>query len=162
MQNLKENWLLLSKMTWGIWEIFTRALESLKIGTLMGFFCPKLKMHELKIYWGVISHENEQWCKTWRGINFSVQNWHEQFDKFWFKHSKISKFCTLMGCVWPKYIMFDLKKYRGVMFYGTEYWCKIWKKTDFCYSKMTRNLGNFCQSTWKFQNFDLGILLCLK
>ena len=38
MQNLKENWLLLSKMTWRIWEIFTRALESLKIWTLMGFF----------------------------------------------------------------------------------------------------------------------------
>ena len=38
MQNLKENWLLLSKKTWGIWETFTRTLESLKIGTLMGFF----------------------------------------------------------------------------------------------------------------------------
>ena len=38
MQNLKENWFLLSKKTWGIWEIFTRALESLKIGTLMVFF----------------------------------------------------------------------------------------------------------------------------
>ena len=38
MQNLKENWLLLSKMTWGIWEVFTRGLESLKIGILMGFF----------------------------------------------------------------------------------------------------------------------------
>ena len=159
MQNLKENWLLLSKMTRGIWEIFTRALESLKIGTLMGFFCPKLKMHELKIYWGVMCHENEEWCKNWRGIDFSVQNWHEQFDKFWFKHSKISKICTLMGCLWPKYIMFDLKKYRGVMFDGTEYWCKIWRKTDFCFSKMTRNLRNFCQSTWKSQNLDFWILL---
>ena len=37
MQNLKENWLLLSKMTWAIWKIFTRA-QSLKIGTLIGFF----------------------------------------------------------------------------------------------------------------------------
>ena len=127
-----------------------------------GNLLSRVEMHELKIYWGIKCHENEEWCKNWRRIDFSVQNWHEQFDKFWFKHSKISKFCTLMGCVWPKYIMFDLKKYRGVMFYGTEYWCKIWKKTDFCYSKMTRNLGNFCQSTWKFQNFDLGILLCLK
>ena len=26
-----------------------RALESLKIGTLMGFFCPKLNIYELKI-----------------------------------------------------------------------------------------------------------------
>ena len=41
MQNLNENWLLLSKMTWEIWEIFTRALESLKIGTLMTSLYPK-------------------------------------------------------------------------------------------------------------------------
>ena len=30
---------------------------------------------------------------------------------------------------WPKYIMFELKKYRGVMFDNAEYWCKIWRKT---------------------------------
>ena len=41
MQNLKKNWLVVWKMTWGIWLIFTRALESFKIGTLMGSFCPK-------------------------------------------------------------------------------------------------------------------------
>ena len=28
-----------------------------------------------------------------------------------------------MGCLWPKYILFESKKYRGVMFDGTEYWC---------------------------------------
>ena len=98
----------------------TRA--SLKIGTLMGFFCPKLKIFELKIYRGVMCHENEEWCKNWRGIDFSVQNWHEQFDEFWFKHSKISKICTLMGCLWPKYIMLELKMYREVMFDSIEYW----------------------------------------
>ena len=58
--------------------------------------------------------------KIWRGIDLSVQNWHEEFDKFWPKHSKISKIFALMGCFWPKYIMFELKKYRGVMFDGTE------------------------------------------
>ena len=41
MQNLKKNWLVVWKMTWRIWQIFTRALESVKIGTLMGFSCPK-------------------------------------------------------------------------------------------------------------------------
>ena len=41
MQNLKKNWLVVWKMTWGIWQIFTRAIESVKIGTLMGSFCPK-------------------------------------------------------------------------------------------------------------------------
>ena len=41
MQNLKKNWLAAWNMTWGIWQIFTRALESLKIGILMGSFKPK-------------------------------------------------------------------------------------------------------------------------
>ena len=108
----------------------TRA--SLKMGTLMGFFCPKLKIFELKIYRGVMCHDNEEWCKNWRGIDLSVQNWHEEFDEFWPEHSKISKICTLMGFFWTKYIMFDLKKYRGVMFGSTEYWCNIWRKTDLC------------------------------
>ena len=41
IQNLKKNWLAVWKMRWGMWQIFTRALESLKIGTLMGSFYPK-------------------------------------------------------------------------------------------------------------------------
>ena len=40
-KNLKKNWLAVWKMTWGIWQIFTRSLKSVKIGTLMGSFCPK-------------------------------------------------------------------------------------------------------------------------
>ena len=40
IQNLKKNWLAAWKMT-GIWQIFTRALESVKTGTLMRSFCPK-------------------------------------------------------------------------------------------------------------------------
>ena len=68
-----------------------RPLLSLKMGTLMGFFCPKLKIFELKIYRGVMCHENAEWCKNWREIDFSVQNWHKKFDEFWFKHLKISK-----------------------------------------------------------------------
>ena len=43
MQSLKENWFVLSKMTWGIWEISNRAIESLEIGTSMGFFYPNLE-----------------------------------------------------------------------------------------------------------------------
>ena len=45
------------------YEIFTRALESLKIGTLMATFCLQLKMYEFKIYGGVMCHDNEKWCK---------------------------------------------------------------------------------------------------
>ena len=63
----------------------------------------------------VICHENKEWWKIRGGIDLSFQNWHEEFDKFWPKHSKISKICTLIGSFWSKYIMFELKKCRGVI-----------------------------------------------
>ena len=81
MQSLK-NWLAIWKMTVGIWQIFTGALESLKIGTFMGSFHPKLKMYELKIYRGVMYHGNEELCKIWRGIDSSFQNWHQNLTNF--------------------------------------------------------------------------------
>ena len=59
-------------------------------------------------------HENEEWNNIWKRIVVSVQNWYEEFDEFWPKHSKSSKICLLMGWFWPKYIMLELKKYRGV------------------------------------------------
>ena len=40
-------------MTWGVWQIFTTALESLKI----------------EVYRRVMCHDNEEWCKIWRGID---------------------------------------------------------------------------------------------
>ena len=43
MQNLKENWLLLSKMTWGIWEIFTRDLKVSKFGLWWDSFKSKVE-----------------------------------------------------------------------------------------------------------------------
>ena len=102
--------LCFQKLTWGIWQIFTRALESLQIETLMAYFCLKLKMYEFKNCRGVICHGNDKWCKIWRGTDLSVQNWYEEFDEFLPEHSKISKICTLMGCFWTKYITFELKK----------------------------------------------------
>ena len=59
------------------------------------------------------------------------------------------------------YIMFLLKKYRGVMFYNNEEWCKIWKiKLTF---GLENDMGNFVkchQNTWKCLNWDFdGILL---
>ena len=38
---------------------------------------------------------------------------------------KSKKFCTLIGPFCAKYTTFDLKKYRGVIFYDTEESCKI-------------------------------------
>ena len=134
---------MLPKMIWEIEQIFARTLESVKIGTLMGTFCTKLKMYEIKIYRGVMCHDKEERCKNWRGTDLSIQNWHEEFDQFWHEHLKISNIFTLMDWFWPKYIMFELKKYRGVMFDGTEVWCKTWRKSSLCFQIWHEKLSQF-------------------
>ena len=77
-------------------------------------------MYELKIYRGVLCHDIEEWCTIWRGIDLSFENLHEELDKFWSKHSKVSKMFTFMGSFWAKYILFELEKYKGVIFHETE------------------------------------------
>ena len=47
IQTLKKNWLFIWKMTWRIWTL-TWAVESLKLCTLMDYFCRKYVMLELK------------------------------------------------------------------------------------------------------------------
>ena len=41
-------------------NFYQSMLGSLKPGTLMGSFYPKQKMYELKIYRGVLCHDNEE------------------------------------------------------------------------------------------------------
>ena len=43
---------------------------------------------------------------------------------------KVSKIFILMGSFWAKYILFELKKYRGVIFHETEEGYKIWRGID--------------------------------
>ena len=58
-------------MACGIWSILTRAVESLKICTLMGYFCRRYVMFELKKYGGVVV-KNDLW----------FQKWHKEYDEF--------------------------------------------------------------------------------
>ena len=120
------------------------------------YFDRLLKVYKIlaKKYRGVISHDREDRCKIWRKTDLSFQKWQE-FDKHWPEHSKVSITCTFLCPYCAKYLMFDLKKYRRVIFHDTEGWCKIWRKTDLWFG----NMANFHQSTWKSQNWDFdGIL----
>ena len=82
----------------------------------------------------VVSHSTEEWCKSWRKTDLLLQKW-QQFGSFWHEHSKVSKIWTLIGSFCAKYITFDLKKYRGVIFHDTEEWYKIWKKSYLWFRK---------------------------
>ena len=92
MQILKENWLVLSKMTWRIWQIFTRALESLKIWTLIGSFYLKQKIYKLKIYRGVICHAMKNDVKFEEELTCQFKFWHEEFDELDPSTQKSQKF----------------------------------------------------------------------
>ena len=122
-------------------------------------------------------YDNEEWYKIWKGIDLSVQNWHEKFNKFWPEHSKISKACTLMSCFWPKYIKFELRRYRRVMFDSIQDWYKVWRKTDLRFqnwheefskfspehlkvSKLRLSWQPFVQS-WKYMNLRFTGELCV-
>ena len=87
-----------------------------------------------------MSHYPGHWCKIWRKTDLLFQKWQE-FGEFWPEHSKVSKICTFIGSYCAKYLMFDLKKYRGVIFHETERWCKIWRKTDLWFGKWHGEYG---------------------
>ena len=115
MKNAKRNWLDVSKLTQGIWWILTQELKSLQHlhfnGLLLtkkltcvsknsheefGKFSPEhFKVSKLGLWWHAFVWSwkyvsfNEEWCKNWRGIDLSDQNWHEEFDEFWPEPVKI-------------------------------------------------------------------------
>ena len=152
----EKNWLVVWKMTRGIWQIFIRALESLKTGILMGSFNPEEKRYEIKIQRGVMCYDNEDWCKIWREIDLSFQNWHEEFDEFWPKHLKVSKIFILMCSFWAKYILFELKKYRGVIFHETEEGYKIWRGINLLFQNWRKEFDKFWPEHSKVsKNFTL-------
>ena len=127
MQGLKKNWLLVPKMTWGIWWILKWAVASLKICTFMYYFCRKYIMLEPKKYKGVMCHNINKWCKIWKETGLYFEKKDEDLVNFdpAFKSLTI---CTLMGSFWPKNIMFELKKYEEVMCNYTEDRCKLVSK----------------------------------
>ena len=129
------------------------------ICTLIGSFCWKYIRFQLKKYRGVMSHDTEDWCKIWIKPDLLFQKWQE-VGEFWSEHSKVSKICILIGPFRSKYITFDLKKYRWVVFCDTEKSCKIWWKTDLRFRNDMRSVANFHQSTMNSQSWDFdGILL---
>ena len=83
MKNLKRNWVVVSKLTWGIWRILTRALENLKNLHFNG-----LLLNKVHNVWAKKSIE--EFCLMALNIDATFEgkltcvskNWHEEFSKF--------------------------------------------------------------------------------
>ena len=73
-----------------------------------------------------MSHDPEDWCKIWRKTDVV-----SKMTRIWWiltRALKILKICTFNGFFYAKYLIFDLKKYRGVIFHDTEEWYKIGRR----------------------------------
>ena len=82
------------------------------------------------------------------------------FTNFDTSTQKPKYFFVLISSLWPKYKLFELKKYREVMFDGLNIDVKFEEKLTCCLENDTRNLPNFDQSTQKCQNWNFdGIFL---
>ena len=140
--------------------------EHLKVSKnfiLMGSFSAKYILLGLKKHRGVIFHETEGGHKISRGIDLLFQNWPKEFEKFWPERSKVSKIFTLMGSFWAKYILFELKKYRGVIFHKTEEGYKIWRRIDSLFKNWHKEFDKFWPEHSKsLKNFHFSWLLLSK
>ena len=67
----------------------------------------------------------------------------KEFDKFWPEHSKVSKNFTLIGYFWAKCILFELKKYRGVIFDETEEGYKTWRWINLSFQNWDKKFDKF-------------------
>ena len=101
-----------------------------------------------------MSHDTDDWCKIWRKANLLFQNWQE-FREFWSEYCKVSKICTLINPFCAKYIIFDLKKYRGVIFHDTEESFKILRKARLWFEKWYEDFSKFSPEHSKSQKCAL-------
>ena len=98
--------------------------------TSMGYFCPKYMGFELTKYRGVIFHDTEQWYKIWINPDLVVSKIAWGIGWTFIRAFKSLKNCTLMGFFCPRYAVFLLEHFRGIMFHDTEEQWKIWRKID--------------------------------
>ena len=61
-----------------------------------------------------------------------------------------------MGCFWPKYTMFELRSYRGVILDDTQDWYRVWRKTDLCFQKWHEKFGKFSPEHLKVWKLGLS------
>ena len=67
----------------------------------------------------------------------------EEFDEFLPEHLKVSKIFILMCSFWAKYILFELKKHRGVIFHETEEGYKIWRGINLSFKNLHKEFVKF-------------------
>ena len=156
MQNLKRNLHAVWKMTWGILPEHTNVS---KLGLIWGPFIESRKCMSLKFAGElcIMTMKNGAKCEKELTFQQCKTNMTNLTNFRW--ALEILKKLHFNGLFLTKYV-FEVKKYRGIVFDDAEDWCKILRKIWLVLSKMTRI---FYQSTWKSQKWVFhGMLLSKK
>ena len=107
---------------------------------------------------------NLQWsCVSWqwRVTQKFKKNWLVVLKLTWTSQiltcalEKSKNFFCLIGSLWPKYILFELQKYRGGIFHDTEKLYKFWRKTAQWFEKRHEKLGKFSPGHLKVSKLEL-------
>ena len=149
MQNLKRNWLVSSKLTWGIWRILTRALENLKNLHFNGLLLNKVYTLGAKKSIGEFclmapnidtTFEGKLTC-VFKNDMRNLENFHQSM----FESLK-------MGLWWDPFI--QSRKWMSLKFTGE--FCVMTMKNDANLKRNDmRNLTNFDLNTRKSQKVAL-------
>ena len=95
----------------------------------------------------------------WKLIQNLKKNWSvgTKMTRIWWNLIRAlgSKTCTFICSYCANYLIFDLKKYGGVIFHDTEGWCKILRKTDFWFEKWHEEYGEFSPEHLKVSKLEL-------
>ena len=108
-----------------------------KICTLIGSYCAKCLMVDLKKYRGFIFHDTGEWCKIWRKTDLLFGKWYEKFGKFSPEHEKVPK----LGLWWDPFV--QSRKCMSLKF--TEEFCVMAMKNVM---KIEEELTGHFKLTW--------------
>ena len=129
MQYLRKNWLVVWKMTWGIWQISPEHSKMSKLELWWDPFVQSRKCMCLKftVELCVMAMKNDTKIEEELTCCFKIDM--RNFTNFDTSNRKSKKTFVLIGSLWPKYILLELQKNRRVIFHGKEELCKFFRKT---------------------------------
>ena len=159
-----------------IWWIFNWAVKSLKFCTLLGSFCENHIMFQLKSTedLSLITFKSDAKLKEKLTCSFKYDI--RNLVNF-FPNTQKSKNFILIGYFCRRYMRFELKEYRGVIFHDTQQWCKIWINPYLVVTKMAWGIwwtfirapkslkkctlmGSFCPKHIMFQLENFTGIMC--
>ena len=78
-------------------------------------------------------HDNEEWCKVWRGTDLLFQNWHEEFDKFWLETFK----------VWKSFFMTRINRKHKHRCMNIKFLLSIFSEKNLYMRQLKKKINNF-------------------